>query len=276
MSFAIRFENVSFVYPKKKTFALEKVSFAVEENSFFALLGANGAGKTTLLRLLCHRLPLENGSISYSDSLQKNQKLDPEQLGILLENPGAYTQLSVHEYLTFFASLYGKKEYATKGEKILETLGFSESMAIRVGKLSLGNKQKLQVARAMQHSPKCLLLDEPAANLDPVSREILWEMLAEWRKINQGTLIVCSHILPELEKYATDYAILESGKLCDSGKISLDSLRDTSFFEIPTQEKEKAFEILKGAGIAVKEAQGNNLGILDKAYRKVYSNRKKD
>lgn len=270
MSFAIRFENVSFAYPKKKTFALENVSFEVKEGSFFALLGANGAGKTTLLRLLSKRLPLENGKILYSESLLKNKALNLASLGILLENPGSYLQLSTEEYLKLFASLYGNENDYKNGLALLEQLGFSEKKDSRLGKLSLGNKQKLQIARAMQHSPRCLLLDEPAANLDPVSREILWEMLAKWQKENNGTLIVCSHILPELEKYATDYAILKKGVLEKSGNLKLKEDSKKVLFEISNSEKKEVEKLLLSAGVEFKE-QPFKQNTLENAYRNVYA-----
>ena len=270
MSFSIRFENISFAYPKKKSLALNNVSFDVPKGAFFALLGANGAGKTTLLRLLSKRLIPSEGNISYSSVLLENGELSRQSLGILLENPGAYEQLSVQEYLELFATLYGNIGFAKEGLHLLEKLQFSESYKIRVGKLSLGNKQKLQIARAMQHSPQCLLLDEPAANLDPISRELLWNLLSQWRENGKRTLIVCSHILPELEKFTTDFVILEKGRVSEQGQIKKEETHLRTLLEIDVKNLALAKTVLESAGISASEYSLEKTGVLNEAYRKVY------
>jgi ABC-2 type transport system ATP-binding protein len=92
--------------------------------------------------------------------------------------------------------------------------------ATRMGKLSLGNRQKVQLLRAMAPAPKLLILDEPVANLDPMAREAVWGLLADWRKNEGGTAIVFSHILAEMEEEATDYAIIDRGQVLSSGRVA--------------------------------------------------------
>ena len=89
---------------------------------------------------------------------------------------------------------------------------------MRMDALSLGNRQKVQIVRALLHNPKLLILDEPVANLDPKSRETVWKLLDEWRKENYGTAIVCSHVLAEMDEWATDYAIIDRGQVLESDK----------------------------------------------------------
>jgi ABC-2 type transport system ATP-binding protein len=89
-----------------------------------------------------------------------------------------------------------------------------------MGKLSLGNRQKVQLLRAMAPSPRLLILDEPVANLDPMARETVWSLLADWRKNEGGTAIVCSHILAEMEEEATDFAIIDRGRVLKSGRVA--------------------------------------------------------
>jgi ABC-type multidrug transport system ATPase subunit len=101
----------------------------------------------------------------------------------------------------------------------------------RMGKLSLGNRQKVQLLRAMAPAPKLLILDEPVANLDPMSREAVWKLIADWRKQEGGTAIVCSHILAEMEEEATDFAIIDCGHVLKSGRVA-DLASETATFKI--------------------------------------------
>jgi ABC-2 type transport system ATP-binding protein len=225
--FAIKACDISFTYPGAQAKALASVNLEIPEGSFFALLGPNGAGKTTFLRLLCGRFSKFSGSLEIADGLRgKNGFLDPSACGILLENPGVYPKLSIAEYVDYFVGFYAARnpewnESAAR-ERIATLAKKLElpSLETRMGKLSLGNRQKVQLLRAMAPSPKLLILDEPVANLDPMARETVWSLLADWRKNEGGTAIVCSHILAEMEEEATDYAIIDRGQLLKSGRVA--------------------------------------------------------
>ncbi len=225
--FAIKACDISFTYPGAQAKALASVNLEIPEGSFFALLGPNGAGKTTFLRLLCGRFSKFSGSLEIADGLRgKNGFLDPCACGILLENPGVYPKLSIAEYVDYFVGFYAARnpewnESAAR-ERIATLAKKLElpSLETRMGKLSLGNRQKVQLLRAMAPSPKLLILDEPVANLDPMARETVWSLLADWRKNEGGTAIVCSHILAEMEEEATDYAIIDRGQLLKSGRVA--------------------------------------------------------
>lgn len=221
----IRLENVSFRYPKASSDTLFNVTLTVPGSSFFALLGPNGAGKTTLLRLLCGRLGNFKGNLEIADDCRNVRGfLKSTSYGVLLENPGFYPKLSIEEYLSYFAGFYGLGENAcmpggSARERFLmlaERLQLPEP-GVRMGMLSLGNRQKVQLVRAMIHEPKILILDEPVANLDPVSRESVWELIDEWRKVKGCTAIVCSHILAEMDRWATNFAIIDRGRVLQSG-----------------------------------------------------------
>ena len=223
----LRTEKVTFRYPKSDVDALSGVSLGIPRGSFFALLGPNGAGKTTLLRLLCGRFAAFSGSIEIAEDVcgPKNF-LDPLACGILLENPGVYSKLSIAEYVDYFVGFYAARipawnERAAR-ERIAELSRKLEIPALdtRMSALSLGNRQKVQLLRAMAPSPRLLILDEPVANLDPISRETVWALLADWRKQEGGTAIVCSHILAEMEEEATDFAIIDRGHVLKSGRVA--------------------------------------------------------
>lgn len=259
----ISFENVSFRYPKSHNTALCSVNLHIPEGAFFALLGPNGAGKTTLLRLLCGRFSKFDGRLDIDESLRNGAGfLDSRKFGVLLENPGIYPKLSVEEYLSYFAGFYGMGENACmpggaareRVEALAAQLELSD-LKTRLGALSLGNRQKVQVIRAMLPSPKLLILDEPVANLDPVSREMVWALVEKWRRDEGGTAIVCSHILAEMEQYASHYAIIDGGSILRTGEVSALGDTDAEFLVNVKSPVDVALirNALSSAGIPVGE-----------------------
>ena len=142
--------------------------------------------------------------------------------------------------------------------------------------MSLGNKQKLQIARALVHRPKILILDEPVANLDPESREQVWNYIGDWRKELGGTAIVCSHILAEMETEATDYAIIDKGVVLCSGNLQDEFQKQegkTARFEIEVQSQidEGALRAaLLSAGIPVGQLKKRGMSLSD-IYREAIS-----
>lgn len=271
----VKVENVSFRYPKSGVDALSGVSLEIPRGSFFALLGPNGAGKTTLLRLLCGRFAKFSGTIELAGDVRgpggrsapsTQSFLDPLACGILLENPGIYPKLSINEYVDYFVGFYAARipewnetEARDRIARLAKSLELPP-LDTRMGKLSLGNRQKVQLLRAMAPAPRLLILDEPVANLDPMSRETVWKLIADWRRQEGGTAIVCSHILAEMEEEATDFAIIDRGHVLKSGRVA-DIASETATFRVevrgnlsasnssafPTPEKIR--DILAAAGI---------------------------
>lgn len=243
----VKVENVSFRYPKSGVDALSGVSLEIPRGSFFALLGPNGAGKTTLLRLLCGRFAKFSGTIGLADDVRgpagrsvpstKSAFLDPLACGILLENPGIYPKLSINEYVDYFVGFYAARIPEWNETEARERIArLAKSLELppldtRMGKLSLGNRQKVQLLRAMAPAPRLLILDEPVANLDPMSRETVWKLIADWRRQEGGTAIVCSHILAEMEEEATDFAIIDRGYVLKSGRVA-DIASETATFRV--------------------------------------------
>ena len=254
----LKLENVSFRYPKSDVDALSTVSLEIPQGGFFALLGPNGAGKTTLLRLLCGRFAEFSGKVELAETVRGEKGfLDPLACGILLENPGIYPKLSIAEYVDYFVGFYAARipswNDAQARERIAELACKLELPALdtRMSALSLGNRQKVQLLRAMAPSPRLLILDEPVANLDPISRETVWALLADWRKQEGGTAIVCSHILAEMEEEATDYAIIDRGHVLKSGRVA-DIAEGSNTFKVEVSAGatlEQVRETLATAGI---------------------------
>ncbi|WP_295860580.1 ABC transporter ATP-binding protein [uncultured Fibrobacter sp.] len=273
---AILLQDVSFRYPGAGAQALSSVNLEIPEGSFFALLGPNGAGKTTLLRLLCGRFAKFDGTVDVAEPLRSGRGvLDMMRCGVLLENPGIYPKLSVEEYLSYFAGFYGMGEGAClpggssreRAEMLASRLGLA-NLNSRMGTLSLGNRQKVQVLRALLPNPKLLILDEPVANLDPVSRECVWKMIEDWRNEEGGTAIVCSHVLAEMEEYATHYAIIDDGRILKAGKAMPDDSCNTDFTVRLTVPVDVAAvnRALEAAGISVGDVSAQK-GSLASIYR---------
>ena len=272
----IALDAVTFRYPKSETDALSGVSLEIPQGSFFALLGPNGAGKTTLLRLLCGRFSRFSGTLNVSvDVRGENGFLDPLACGILLENPGIYPKLSIAEYIDYFVGFYAARSVSWNEAVVRERIASLAkkldlpSLETRMSALSLGNRQKVQLLRAMAPKPRLLILDEPVANLDPVSRETVWSLLADWRKEEGGTAIVCSHILAEMEEEATDFAIIDRGLVLKSGRVA-DLADDAKSFKVETAAGVTLDQVraaLKNVGIdaAVTPASAS----LSKLYREI-------
>ena len=274
----VKVENVSFRYPKPGVDALSGVSLEIPRGSFFALLGPNGAGKTTLLRLLCGRFAKFSGTIELAGDVRVSKThsgakgaagsdsrgsfLDPLACGILLENPGVYPKLSINEYVDYFVGFYAARIPEWNEQAARERIArLAKSLELppldtRMGKLSLGNRQKVQLLRAMAPAPRLLILDEPVANLDPMSRETVWKLNADWRRQEGGTAIVCSHILAEMEEEATDFAIIDRGHVLKSGRVA-DIASETATFRVEVRGNAPAGNLSAGKMPADNTPAGN-------------------
>ncbi len=277
----LKIDNVTFRYPKSSQDALSNLSLCIPQGSLFALIGPNGAGKTTMLRLLCGRMLRFEGSIDIDESLRNSAGfLDSKKYGVLLENPGVYPKLSIEEYLKFFTGFYNLGEGAwLEGGSVYERCEkFAERLKLppldtRMEALSLGNRQKVQIVRALLHNPKLLILDEPVANLDPISRESVWKLLDEWRSDTCGTAIVSSHVLAEMDKWATDYAIIDRGQVLKSGKNpgAGDIATSANHFELLFVNPvacEQIENALKNAGLAPSQINAKGESLAD-IYRSI-------
>ncbi len=212
-------DNLTRIYGKRT--ALDHVSFEVPEGEIFGFVGPNGAGKTTTLRILAGLLEPSSGraSIDGVDVVQQPQQVH-SRIGYMPDFFGVYDQLTVTEYLDFYAACYRQsKQRRTKivGE-LLELIGLTERREQLVDTLSRGLKQRLCLARALVHDPVVLLLDEPASGLDPRARVEMREILKELRGMGK-TIIISSHILPELTELCTMIGIIDHGRMRATGTV---------------------------------------------------------
>jgi len=182
--------------------AVNDISFSIPKGSIFALLGPNGSGKTTTIKIICGVLRATKG---YVEVLGKDVSKYPEQvkqnIGYVSQKFSLYEDLTIVENIEFYGAIYGlsKDEIEEKKAKLLKFFGFEGREKSLVGTLSGGMKQKLAFACATLHNPQILILDEPTAGVDPISRKEYWEMI---RVFSQSgvTVLVTTHYMDEAER----------------------------------------------------------------------------
>jgi ABC-2 type transport system ATP-binding protein len=202
--------------------ALSNLNLEINEGDCFGFIGPNGAGKTTTIKILATLLQPTWGEARICDFVVGYQSRQIRPLiGYVPDYFGAYEDMVVQEYLEFFAAAYNiNGPHRTKiVNDVLELTDLGYKRDALVDGLSRGMKQRLSIARVLVHDPKLLLLDEPAGNLDPRARIEMRELLKELRRMGK-TILISSHILPELADLCNTVGIIERGELLYSGPVS--------------------------------------------------------
>ncbi len=202
--------------------AVDQLDLHVNKGSIFGFVGPNGAGKTTTMKIMAGLMSADMGKV-YIDDIDVSQNTDllKQKIGYMPDFFGVYTDLRVDEYMDFYAGTY-YIPYAQREEiinNLLELVDLSHKKKDYVDSLSRGMKQRLCLARSLIHDPDILILDEPASGLDPRARVEMKEVLKQLSTLNK-TIIISSHILPELAEMCTEIGIIDHGKMVDSGTVS--------------------------------------------------------
>jgi ABC-2 type transport system ATP-binding protein len=201
--------------------AVRDLSLTIPRGEVFGFIGPNGAGKTTTIKVLATLL---KPALGYVRVLGTNVVTSPQtvrrNIGYVPDSFGVYEDLSVTEYLLFFAAAYriGRDKRAATVRDVLALTDLSDKVDSQVDALSRGMKQRLGIARILLHDPQLLLLDEPASGLDPRARIELRELLKELQRMGK-TILISSHILHELSQFCTRIGIIEAGKLVAEGSL---------------------------------------------------------
>lgn len=203
----------------KEVVAVKDLSFKVKKGELFAFLGVNGAGKSTTISIMCGALAKDNGEVLINGkNIEKDMKLICAELGVVFQNSVLDGALSVKDNLMARASLYnitGKKA-KERIEELALMLDFKDIMNRTVSKLSGGQRRRIDVARALLHNPKILILDEPTTGLDPQTRKLLWQTIDNLRKKENMTVFLTTHYMEEAAD--ADYVvILDSGEIGAEG-----------------------------------------------------------
>ena len=199
--------------------AVEELCFRVKEGELFAFLGVNGAGKSTTINIMCGQLSKDRGSVLIDgEDIDKNLNHIKGTLGVVFQNSVLDSALSVYDNLQSRAALYGITGSAFK-ERLYELtrlLDFKDLLKRTVGKLSGGQRRRIDIARALLNKPKILILDEPTTGLDPQTRNTLWNVISKLRKTENMTVFLTTHYMEEAAE--ADYVvILDSGKIAAEG-----------------------------------------------------------
>ena len=252
----IEVRDLVYDYPTKR--ALFGVSFDVLPGTITALVGPNGAGKTTLLRCLA---ALERPYAGHVKIDGIDTRDDPraihERLGYLPDFYGLYDELTVLRSLIFAARAHGiaAGKAAEAAKATAQSVGLSDRLGDRASELSRGLRQRLAIGQAIVHTPKVLLLDEPASGLDPDARRDLSHLLLGLR--DKGiTLIVSSHILSELEDYASEMLIMDAGRVAGGKQISVAAGEGKTYVRIELADAKSGFvaALTAASGVEVLEA----------------------
>lgn len=216
-------ENIIQISNLNKSFgevhAVNNLSFCVKTGELFAFLGVNGAGKSTTINIMCGQLSKDSGTVTIDGfDLDQNRDGIKRELGVVFQNSVLDSALSVYDNLQCRAALYGitGADFETRLAELAELLDFADLLKRTVGKLSGGQRRRIDVARALLHKPKILVLDEPTTGLDPQTRQTLWNVISDLRKKENMTVFLTTHYMEEAAE--ADYVvILDGGKIVAEG-----------------------------------------------------------
>ncbi len=210
--------NLSYRFSLKENI-LTNINLQVPTGAIYGFLGPNGAGKTTTLRLVLGLLKKQEGQISiFGNPFNENRVGVLQKIGSLIESPSLYGHLTATENLAVLQKIYQcpMERIAT----VLQLVGLQNTGNKKVGKFSLGMKQRLSIAIALLHSPSLLILDEPSNGLDPNGIVEMRELLIRLNKEEGITIIISSHLLSEIEKLVTHVGIINKGKMMFQGTMN--------------------------------------------------------
>ena len=246
MNWSIETENLVKQYGKVT--AVDQLSLRVGQGEIYAFLGLNGAGKTTTLRMLLGMIRPTSGKAVVLQTRVRPGRREPwARVGYLVETPHAYPELTVYENLEAARRLHpGTDPKAV--QRIIDLLALGEYADRRTGNLSLGNAQRLGLAKALLHDPKLILLDEPANGLDPAGIVEIRELLLELTRQEGVTVFMSSHILAEVSRLAKRIGIIHEGRLLqEMDLVELERNRRRRLM-VRARELETAQRVLSAAG----------------------------
>lgn len=268
-------ENIIEIKNLNKSFgevhAVSNLSFCVKKGELFAFLGVNGAGKSTTISIMCGTLLKDSGTVVINGkNIEHDLSEISKDIGVVFQNSVLDKQLSIKDNLMSRASLYGIYGAQAKDKimSLAKLLNFEDLLNRTLGKLSGGQKRKIDVARALIHDPKILILDEPTTGLDPQTRKTLWQVIDTLRKESGMTVFLTTHYMEETSdadyvvildsgeivaegtpvdlknKYTGDYITLYNTKKSDVEKLGLNFEEINGSFRIAVKDSKQAKELI--------------------------------
>lgn len=253
MTEIIKIENLCKSFGDLK--AVDDLSFSVKEGELFAFLGVNGAGKSTTISILCKTLKKDSGRIFIDgEDSDLNPNKVRKELGVVFQNSVLDGSLTVKDNLKHRASLYGivGEEFEKRLKELASLLEFEKFLNRVVGKLSGGQRRKIDVARALLHKPKILILDEPTTGLDPQTRRTMWKVIDGLRKSNKMTVLLTTHYMEEAGD--ADYVLIIDGgkRVAEGTPIELKNKYTGDYITIYSATKEQ----IERLGLPYQEVSG--------------------
>lgn len=213
----IKIDNLNKSFGDVK--AVKDLSFRVKKGELFAFLGVNGAGKSTTISIICGQLQKDSGTVLVK-RMDAEHSLDETKrtIGVVFQDSILDKPLTVKENLKSRAALYGitGKAFTDRLSELSEILDFKEFMNRPVGKLSGGQRRRIDIARALLHRPEILILDEPTTGLDPQTRKLIWNVIERLRVQEKMTVFLTTHYMEEAAS-ASYVVILDSGSIVAEG-----------------------------------------------------------
>lgn len=202
--------------------ALRGLTFSLKAGRLLGFLGPNGAGKTTSIRILTTILRPDSGRFTVDGIGHEHPERIRRRIGVLPETFGLPKQMTAIEYVSFFGQLYGRssRDARTHGLALLDEVGLGRRTKSLIGTYSHGMRQRLGIARALANDPAVVFLDEPTLGLDPRGQQELRELVRKIARERQAGVILCSHLLPEVEQVCDEVVILSAGEVVASGHVA--------------------------------------------------------
>ncbi len=239
-------------------YALDGLNMTVPKGSIYGFIGENGSGKSTTEKLICGHLVADSGRIKLFGK-SGNDAGVRMRIGALIENAGCFPSSSVRDNLMMQAINLGIKDRESEIQRVLKIVRMESNAQIKYKSCSLGMKQRVGIAMALLGNPALLILDEPINGLDTDGMRIMREILVEITQTYGCTVLISSHVLYELEKIATHYGIIRSGKMiCEISAKELEA-HSRSFVYVKTANIPASVEILKKKYSNVKQENGEIL-----------------
>lgn len=207
--------------------AIEDICFRVKAGEVVGFLGPNGAGKTTTMRILCGCIGASSGRVTVNGMDVSEHPIEVKKtIGYLPEAPPLYEVMTVRDYIVFAATIKGVESPEAAADKVLVQVGLNEEVGGRpaseriIGHLSKGYKQRVGLAQALVHEPQVLVLDEPTSGLDPAQRKEIQELLVEFARSSNRTVIISTHVLAEIEQICDRVIMISKGSVAAEGSIA--------------------------------------------------------
>lgn len=246
-----------------KLAAVNDLTLRIEQGEIYGFLGLNGAGKTTTIRMLLGMIKPDAGTVSlFGTKIRPGLKSIWEKVGYMVETPHSYPELTVRENLDIVRRLrYLKNSDAV--DRVIDQLSLQREADKPAGKLSLGNAQRLGLAKALIHHPELLILDEPVNGLDPAGIVEIRNLLRDLAEKSGVTIFISSHILSEVSKLTTRIGIIHEGRLINELNSREIEEQEQRYLEIDTRDNNVALHILQEAGYPAQQDSNHSIYIED-------------